>query len=214
MTHIDKYKTPDYFQKYISSQTIRIEKFKQVLIGCGESEKSKIYRILSDRYKDLISAQFSCNEDIIKIKASFVEYAECVYAAGYSCYSEYIDFLSLQIILGIKDVSIEAPKEYDDDLSRILNAYIHDSNYELTGYLYETRYYSVFADYCKGSLTFAELMDYVTNKWYLSSLGFYWFDSHLKDFDVYTGYWCYIASAVIRIKGDYGKVRDGDCYIV
>lgn len=214
MKHIDKYKTQDYFQKYISNQTIRIDKFKKMIVGCGESEKLKIYQILSNRYKDLISAQFSSNEEEAKIKKCFEEYAECVYAAGFSCYSEYIDFLSLQIILGINDISIDPPQDYNDDLSKILNAYINGSKVELTGYLYEPRYYSVFADYCKGNLTFIELMDYVARKWYVSSMDFYWFDSHLKNYDVYTGYWCYIASAVIRIKGDFNKISEGDRYIL
>lgn len=214
MTHIDKYKSPEYFQKYIDEQMVRIDKFKKVLDGCGESEKIKICRILCDRYKDLISAQFSNNDDLSKIRNSFKAYAEYIFVAGFSCYSEYIDFLSLQIILGIEDLSIDAPKEYADDLSQILTSHINGSNYELTGNLYEEHYYSIFADYYNGKLNFIELMDYVNKKWYSSSLGFYWFDSHLNNNDVYTGYWCYIASAIIRIKGDYNKVEDTDCFIV
>ena len=214
MTHIDKYKTTEYFLKYISDQTVRIAKFKKVLEGCGESEKPKIYRMLCDRYKDLISAQFSNNVDMTKIKSCFEEYAMCVHKAGFSCYSEYIDFLSLQIILDIKDIFIVIPKEYDDDLSRILHNFIDKSNNELTGHLYDDRYYSKFVEYCNGDLTFDELMDYVTKKWYKSSMGFYWYDSHLKDYDVYTGYWCYVASAVIKIKDDYGRVSDGTSYII
>ena len=214
MTHIDKYKSPDYFKKYIDEQIIRIEKFKKVLEGCGESDKSKICRILCDRYKDLISAQFSNNDDLAKIKASFEEYAEYMFVAGFSSYSEYVDFLSLLIILDIKDCSIDAPQEYMDDLSQILIAFIKDTDCELTGKLYEERYYSVFVDYFNGKMSFIDLMNYVDKKWYSSSLGFYWFDSHLKDTDIYTGYWCYVASAIIRIKGDYTKINDEDCYII
>lgn len=214
MTHVDKYKTPDYFQKYIDEQIVRIGKFKNVLNGCGESEKTKICRILCNRYKDLISAQFSNNVELSKIASSFKEYAECMYVAGFSSYSEYIDFLSLQVILDVKDLSIDAPQNFVDDLTQILISYINGSEYELTGKLYEERYYSVFAKYYDGKLSFIDLMDYVNTKWYMSSLGFYWFDSHLKDHDVYTGYWCYVASAIIRIKGDYNKINDDDRYIV
>ena len=32
MTHIDKYKSPEYFQKYIDEQMVRIDKFKKELL--------------------------------------------------------------------------------------------------------------------------------------------------------------------------------------
>ena len=214
MTHSDKYRDPSYFNKYISDQLVRIDKFKKVLEGCGESEKLRVYRILSDRYKDLISAQFSSNEELTEILKSFEEYAIYVSKVGFSCYSEYVDFLSLQIILAFRDVMIDVPQEYNDDLAKILNGYINESNYELTGYLYESRYYSVFVDYCKDKLTFTDFMNYVSNKWYTLSMGFYWFDSHKKDQDVYTGYWCYVASAAIRVKGDESKINEGYPYII
>lgn len=214
MTHVDKYKSPDYFQKYIDEQIVRINKFKRVLEGCGESEKPKICRFLCDRYKDLISAQFSNNEELSKIERSFEEYAEYMYIAGFSCYSEYIDFLSLQIILDIEDLMVDTPQQYVDDLSNILTAHLNGLDCELTGNLYEKRYYSFFVDYYEGKHSFSDLMDYVNKKWYPSSLGFYWYDSHLKDYEVYTGYWCFIASAVVRIKGDYNKISERDYYIV
>ncbi|MCR4750520.1 MAG: DUF1911 domain-containing protein, partial [Lachnospiraceae bacterium] len=149
--------------------------------------------------------------EIIK---SFKEYAIYLSKVGFSCYSEYIDFLSLQIILGFDDTYIDTPQDYNDDLAKILYGYINGSNYELTGNLYEREYYSVFVDYCNEKLTFTDLMNYVSNRWYISSIGFYWFDSHKKDLDVYTGYWCYVASAVIRVKEDYGKITDEYSYII
>ena len=214
MTRRDKYRDPSYFEKYISDQTARIDKFKKVLEECGESEKLRVYRFLSDRYKDLISAQFSYNEELTEILKSFKEYAIYISEAGFSCYSEYIDFVSLQIILDIKDILIDVPQEYNDDLAKILNGYLKGSDFELTGYLYESRYYSVFMDYCNDKLTFADLMNYVSNKWYTLSMGFYWFNSHEKDQDVYTGYWCYVASAAIRVKGDQSKINEGYPYII
>lgn len=214
MKHSDEHRSPEYFQNYIETQRSRIEKFKQILVGCAESEKAKLYRNISGRLKDLISAQFSNNDELSAIKNSFEEYAECLNQVGFSSYSEYIDFLSLQLILGIEDVSIDAPSEFDDDLIKILKASIAKEQPTLTDTLNYPEYYGVFKEYYLGNIGFNELMDYIDNKWYWSSKEFYWFQSHMREDDIYVGYWCYIASAVIRIKGDYERLRETERYIV
>ena len=214
MKHSDEHRSPEYFQNYIKTQRSRIEKFKQILVGCAESEKAKLYRNISGRLKDLISAQFSNNDELSAIKNSFEEYAECLNQVGFSSYSEYIDFLSLQLILGIEDVSIDAPSEFDDDLIKILKASIAKEQPTLTDTLNYPEYYGVFKDYYLGNIGFNELMYYIDNKWYWSSKEFYWFQSHMREDDIYVGYWCYIASAVIRIKGDYERLRETERYIV
>ncbi len=214
MIHKDKYKDSEYFLNYIDEQKRRITKFKKVLDGCGDSEKKKICLIIGSRLKDLISAQFSANESVSAITASFEEYAECILVTGFSSYSEYVDFLSMQIILGVDDISIVAPVEYSDDLVCILSNYISNKDNVLTGHLCFPDYYGVFKDYGINSIGFNQLMDYMSNKWYTSSVNMYWFGSHLRDNDTYVGYWNYVASALIRVRGDYDKLTEEDRFIV
>ena len=214
MIHTDKYKPSEYFQGYIDSQKKRIDKFKEVLEGSGEPDRTKLCVYISNFLKDLISAQFSNNEDMASVESSFREYAEYKNVVGFFSYAEYIDFLSLEIIFGIDDCYIADPKEYDDDLSRILLNYIFDENKPLSGKMCFPEYYDIFRDYWSNSIRFSDLMDYVNNKWYNSSSSCYWYNSHIRENDTYTGYWCYIASALIRIKGDYDRINIGDSFIV
>lgn len=214
MMHTDKFKSSDYFQSYIDDQKQRIDRFTKVLDICADSEKEKLYRIIGGLVKDLISAQFSNNESFSTIVSSFEKYAECLLVTGFSSYSEYVDFLSLQIILDISDVSIETPVDFDDDLTRLLNNYINKEDKPLAGFLCYPDYYEVFKNYLLGEIDFNELIDYVNNKWYSASVDFFWFGSHLREDNTYAGYWSYIASSSIRVKGDYEKISDGTYFIV
>lgn len=216
MMYKDQFGTPEvYFKQYIDEQRIRINKFKKLYYSCGESEKIKVSRFITSRMKDLISAQFSCNESIDSIRVSVEEYADYLMISGFSSYSEYIDFLALLIIVGIQDeLSIPVPSDYDDDLTRLYISYLSKDEYSLTGSLKYPDYYEVFRDYCTGVLGLDELLDYMNDRWYSSSREFYWFDSHLRNDNTYTGYWCYVASAALRINGDYERIAESTKYIV
>ena len=216
MIHKDQFGTSEeYFKQYVEEQKVRIDKYKQLFESCGETEKTKAARFITGRLKDLIAAQFSGNEDIDLIRNSVEEYAYYLTSSGFSSYSEYVDFLALLIIVGIKEeICIPVSSDYDDDLTRIFNSYISQEEPSLTGSLCYPEYYGFIRDYCTGILSLDELISYVDEKWYRSSMGFYWFDSHLRNDNTYTGYWCYIASAALRIKGDYERIPETTKYVV
>ena len=216
MKHIDQFgKDEEYFMQYIDEQKERINKFKKLFDSCAETEKPRAARFISGRLKDLIAAQFSCNDSIDSIRISVEEYAYYSTTNGFSSYSEYVDFLALLIIVGIKEeICIPVSSDYDDDLTRIFNSYISQEEPSLTGSLCYPEYYGFIRDYCTGILSLDELISYVDEKWYRSSMGFYWFDSHLRNDNTYTGYWCYIASAALRIKGDYERIPETTKYVV
>ena len=216
MIHIDQFgKTDEYFMQYINDQNERINKFKKLFEGCGETEKTKVARFITGRLKDLITAQFSCNESIDTIRHSVEEYADYLMTSGFSSYSEYVDFLALLIIVGIKEkICVPIPSDYDDDLTRLFRSYISQEELLFTGSLCYPEYYGFIRDYCTDVLGLDELISYVNEKWYRSSMNFYWFDSHLRNDNTYTGYWCYVASAALRIKGDYERISETTKYIV
>ena len=214
MIRKDPYKDIGYFNTFISNQTKSIDRFKQVLDGCGDSEQEKVLIVLCNKYKDLIAAQFSANEDKLVISDSFSEYATYLIKKGFSSYSEFVDFLSLQIILDLPADSVISPKDYVDDLTCFFTNFLFKENEPITGKLYSSEYYKIFYDYCIGDVGFEELIKYVNNDWYFASRDFYWFNSHRSISNTYAGYWCYVASAVIRIKGDYNKIIESDKYIV
>lgn len=215
MIHIDKYKNPDYFQRYIEEQNTRIDKFKKLLNGCGEDEKVKVAQFISGRIKDLISAQFSRNESVNIIRSNVEDYAEYLMICGFSSYSEYVDFLALQIIVGIQEeLCISVPADYDDDLTKLLNSYLSKKDYSLTGNLCFPEYYGVYRDYCLDIISLDELISYVNEKWYNASRDLYWFNSHQRDDNTYTGYLNYVASAIIRMKNDCVNVNNNQYYLV
>ncbi len=214
MMHKDKYKSPEYFKEYIDVQNKRIDKFKQVLSECGESDRQKLSRVISNLQIDLISAQISSNEDEEIILSSFRDYAYHLNIAGLSSYSEYVDFLSLQVILGVDDCSIAVPKEFEDDLSIVMENYICKGKKPLSNHLCFPDYYKIFLDYYLGNISFNVLIDYVQHKWFLKSAMFPWFNSHNREDDTYTGYWCFVASALIRMKNEYVRISENDRFIV
>ena len=215
MMHHDLYRDLVYFEKFIYDQQKRIGRFKELADSSVDDAKIEASKIIVNRYKDLISAMFSHNADLNDIKKAVEEYANYLSITGFSSFSQYVDFLSLLIIVGIhEEVYIPVPQQYDDDISRILNNYISGKNEPLNGVLLFPDYYGIFRDYCSGEVVLNELLDYVENKWYGSSEELYWFNSHLKSTDTYAGYWCYIASAVLKIKDQLSIVPDDAKYII
>lgn len=61
-------------------------------------------------------------------------------------------------------------------------------------------YYIVFYQYATGQTDFTEFSAYMNNRWYDSNEAMYWYDSHKKKEDVYTGYWCWLAAALMKIR--------------
>ena len=206
MMNNDKYRSREYFETYILNQISRIERYEKLADQRAGNDKKPFFSILSGRYKDLISARLSHGDKKDVLVSDFMKYAGCIFQVGFSSYSECVDFYSLAVILGVKDFYIPIPSEYNDDLINILVSYVKDEEPKLHNKLNYRDYYGLFVEYFLGNKSLDDLINYVNDGWYQSSVDFYWFNSHLKNDDVYAGYWCYVASALLIIKHDYEKI--------
>lgn len=194
-----------YFNEYIDDQNKRIEKFVSVQNSslCNE-KKAEISGWIAKLYKDLISAEYSCGYSKKKITGTFNKYIENVVQSKISSYNEYADILALSIIFTVsettKGIIIEAT-EYDDDLTNMMKEYLqtgkfHDSNESLN----YPQQYEIFRHFLDEKIDTDEFAGYMNSKWYNSCKEFYFYDSHLSKEKVYTGYWSWIAAAVLKMK--------------
>lgn len=99
-------------------------------------------------------------------------------------------------------------RKFDDaltiNLKRALNREEVKECLDIDELKYPT-YYIIFLDYLYNRVALSELVDYVLNEWYQASAELSWYDSHLSKENVFVGYWCWVAAAVIRMKGETAR---------
>lgn len=211
MNQRDSYRDSSYFTEYIRNQERRIANFEKILVDSGE--RRQVCIALCTLYKDLIAAEFSAACELEKISSSFRLYTSYVLETGFSGYSDYVDCLSLAIILN-EDFVFPIPPEYDDDLTRVLDSIVRGVSVSAVGNLLYPDIYGAFYEYFIDKVNFKDMIKFVNTGWYHATGGMYWHDRHKKENNTYSGYWCYVASALIRIKKDDALVSDNDKYIV
>ncbi|MCH5249594.1 MAG: DUF1910 domain-containing protein [Lachnospiraceae bacterium] len=203
----DNYKSIDYFEKYLKNQKSKIAKFNGVLSKIDENDADKIRqckRILANFYMDLFTAEYSYGASKDELERTFSEYCNLVKESAVDSYSEMVDLLSISILLDWQENVkwIKNNETFDDSLIKSLKAYlygdgqINDASLDLK----YPDYYKVFAEYLDGIKDAEELIQYVNKEWYSSSIDMSWYDSHLSKEDIYVGYWCWLAAAVLKIK--------------
>lgn len=202
-------KSKDYYKKYIEDQKIRIDKFKDALEKINKNDSTKVNqcnRILANLYKDLFVASYSYGLSKGELMSSFVEYTYFVKESSIDSYSEMIDILSIGILLNCqKEIEwINSIESYEDSLSKGLKEYLFRRKLD-NGFSRQLKYpdyYYMFADFLDGVSGISDFLNYVANEWYDSSVDMAWYNSHLSNEDIYVGYWCWLAAAVLKIK-DY-----------
>ena len=206
----DWIKTEEYFEKYISYQKERIRKFTEALSQSDEKDSSRIIQcnmFLANYYKDLFVAEYSYGAMQEELTSIFLKYTEVLKVAGIRSYSDMVDLLSIGILLDCqidKDWLSEV-KQFDDALTINLKRVLNKENvreHSDSGELKYPKYYKIFLDYLYNKITLPQLEDYVLNEWYKESSELSWYDSHLSKENVFVGYWCWVAAAVVKGKGE------------
>lgn len=205
----DIYKDEQYFINYLSYQKKRIQKFEDVLKQLSESEVDKIAkceRFLVDFYKDTFTASYSAGMTFEDTKQYFVQYLNALEKCGVSSYTELVDVLSLMILFEMREIDLKKLRingRYEDPLVKELENYIKNSenlDEVNSGELRYPEYYNSFYQYLCDGIPTDELISYMEYEWYPSSKGLPWYDSHMSDENIYAGYWCWLAAAVLKIK--------------
>ena len=197
----DQFKPESYFEEFIFTQENRIAKFSSVLkeLDIHDIDKTvqcKTY--LCRLHMDLISAKYSLGlekgdiSDDVKSLFSYI--------CKISSYNEMINYLSLAIIFDINiPKSILDMNEYDDALVDWLKGFWDKTRAKNTALTFPENY-KVFYDFISNKIKKDDFKQYMDEEWYESCKEFAFFNSHELDSKTYSGYWCWIAAAIIKIK--------------
>jgi len=202
------YKDDKYFEDFIIYQNKRIEKFRDVLKNLGDKDVSKVkqcQRYLADFYRDLMSAKYSIGASKQEVQRYYLKYSDAVAHCAVSSYAEMVDLLSLAILFDISADDMKFILEYveynDDDLVCVLKGKVQDyGQVEGSNHLLFPEQYDIFYKYIKDNMDTERFLSYMENEWYSSCRDFAWFDSHKSLENIYTGYWSWLAGAVLKIK--------------
>lgn len=123
-------------------------------------------------------------------------------------YTEKLDEIlidSVMILFELKDAdksAVMATDGFDDALVKRLKRYIDRSypgdNEEDTLMFPDS--YKIFYDYLRNRVGTKEFIRYVDKNWYSSCKENSFYDSHTKDTKTFTGYWCWVAASVLKMK--------------
>lgn len=205
----EKYKNDKYFEEYIEYEKSRVLKFTKVLESLKNSDVFKVKqceRYIATFEKNIFTALYSYGAKREELKEEFFKYLEAVENCGISDYSEMIDALSLSILVDVPADKLQGILEnqlFEDSLSRGLKEYIQTGKMTISNdNLKFENHYKVFWRYLKtdGDISTDDFIDYVNRKWYSSCKEMSWYDSHTNKENVYAGYWCWLAAALLKVK--------------
>lgn len=204
----DNLKDENYFKDYIAYQQIRIDKFEFVLkaLNCNDTEKIiKTKTYLAGLYKDLMAAKYSIGANKEEIKQCFIKYSEMLNAGKITAYSEMVDILALSIIFDLSADKINKVMQnniYDDSFVILLKNRILNNNKQVNpqNNSIKYKYYTTFYEFLNNKIKESEFADYIENKWYPESSDFPWYDAHNNKNNIYVGYWCWIGTALLKLK--------------
>lgn len=196
----DQRRDEKYFDDYISYQNERIEKFMELQKGLTNPDgKMQCARTIANLKKDLLSAEYSRGASKEKLKEIYESYLSIFDGNKMEEYAESVDALSLAILLDVdlKYLKNMLQNNLLDGLIETLLSY-PVINVDKLKY---PEYYQPFFDYLSDKIDDIEFDKYMLNEWYASNKEFAWCDSDQGTNDTYTGYWCWIAAACLKLKG-------------
>lgn len=198
----DKLKDGKYFEDYIICQNKRIDKFKSVaeqLPDSEEDKRSKCQRMIANFQKDLFAAEYSIGTSKAELERVFNEYLNVLNEIKTEEYAEYADAIAIGILLDIdiKELkSIKGNENLNDGFILALTNYPDISKKTLN----YADYYQPFFDFLSGKSSRDSFIKYMASSWYESNKEFAWYDSDKSTEDIYTGYWCWIAAACLKLR--------------
>jgi hypothetical protein len=206
----DKIKDAKYFLEYIAQQNNRIENFQNKL----DKNEVNSERIFSIRYKidalkfEVLIARFSSGVSFKDLKLDYIERVKAMPEFWSSDnYNDMLRMLSLGILFDVEDEIILILKNLIDAANMkdyLLNFLLNfvDKNVEYLGYdfLHPTPY-----KFLKNVIESDEIValnylkEYLEKKWYSGNRDAGWYDIHLNNQKLYSGYWSYESGAIMKI---------------
>ncbi|MBD5095235.1 MAG: DUF1911 domain-containing protein [Subdoligranulum sp.] len=208
----DKHKLEEsYFLMYFQEEEKRIHKFKTALdklLAGKETQRAQISRYIATIYRNYVSAMYSSGAKIDEISNAFQVYLDYLKHAKIYDYEETVDVLSLAILLNIDYFSVKSVlnPEISDPLTFALESWLKNGALEIqTQKLkFPSQYFHLWEFLNKKeNMDVSEIVSYAEEQWYGSCNGIYWHNTHKSSENIYAGYWCWLAAAIIKISGKH-----------
>ncbi len=202
----DTIKDINYFNSYINYENNRKEKFQEMLDKLPTEKRETCIIYIASALRNKLIAQYSRGDSKADIRATFAEYMDFISETTIDSYEEYTTILSWIILLDYGRNQLKFLKKVpsvEDGLTQVLESYINDSVLIAnTDSLIFSDEYKPFFDYVLNRTDIQSFIYFLKNDWYSSCREKYWFDSHKSKEDVYAGYWCWLAGAIVKIRND------------
>ena len=200
----DQNKNREYFLKYLGEQDKRIKRFTEVLHSLEDQKPEKAVQckhMLVNMLKDAISASYSVGETYEQISVRISKYLSTLNEVKITDYREMIDALAFGILFPNHNLeNIMQTEMFDDALVCQMKDYILKGTYSKQDAIVKfPEQYQVFYKYLNGDICVAEFLEYMENKWYDTCKESAFYDTHKNANEVYVGYWCWVAAAVLKM---------------
>jgi hypothetical protein len=195
----DYLKDKAYFEAYIESTNKRIDKFMAIAENLSNSQieqKKKCLEVVAGLEKNLINALYSAGRDKVETTSVVKEYINNIGKVGVNSYNDYIDILSLAVVFEVPNNKVKDNLRFKDGITEYLKT---GDRGEISNLKYAD-FYGVFADYVTDKISTEDFSSYMENKWYSNCEEFSWYDTHKSKENVYTGYWSWLAAAIMKKK--------------
>lgn len=225
----DKIKDANYFEKFISFEKERIEKWDnrvaKVISERGEDESVKKVRASQVRYSyNLLIAEYSSGVPVDEIQESYKKTVGYM-VSGWEAEGGYVQIvwiLSIGIMLEINDEEFNKLVALvdRDNLQDYVVDYLIASRVKerkISNKLEFDNPYKAILNLTKSGKLEAEkqLKNYLEKDWYKGH-GFidtYWYNNHKSKEDTYFGYWSFESGAIVKIMGlDDSSFKENQYY--
>ena len=203
----DLLKSKQYFDKYLSVNAARIDKYEKLLTTLSSDNfegRKTCNAFIAVLYRNKIVALYSSGADITTIKNIYPSFAKYFAVSADETYGYYdiIDLLALAVLLDAKECVPDVKKALNqvqkwDFLIDTLMHSLEDS--------WEIGYYSLNCDWflefskCPEDKRSDYLKQYLSKKWYKTHKDAAWYDSHKLTTETYNGYWSFEVGAVAKL---------------
>lgn len=202
----DNNKNKEYFDSFILETSARSHKFINTLHMLPKADFDKIKQCelyISNFERDILYAMYSRGDSKNDLVTQFKVYLSHIIVNGCSGYYEYLTLLSLVILFDIKESGISNILEdvrFDDSLVQIFKNYIKNNKIVISDFRLKYDNYKKFLGYLTDKVDFPDFCDFIENTWYSTCSDLYWYNNLKSKQNTYTGYWCWIGAAVLKMK--------------
>ena len=201
----DTIKDALYYADIIPKLEQRIQKYEkkrdEFPVDSPQYEKCQIH--LQGICYNYVSALFSSGASVFQVKSAVEKYMTTLTTASLT-YNGVIDAYSLAILFDVSQMctALTAQQRYHDFLIDTLAQQFDKGNAIITRDKPFFQEYQPFADYLNGQMSKEKFLQYIEEDWYGSCVDRAWYESDKNPNAVYTGYWCWLGAAVLKLKNE------------